>query len=141
MDAADGEVPEVATGSQPAPASTEATGHNAIGPALANLASDSASGKGAPSLEPTNNLLLPPLPHIKDVIILSMFDGMGSAAFAVQQLGIRIRALFTWEVDTASHLVSKSLFKGLRFERGVMPRLWQECSQTWMPRVLRRSSS
>ncbi|CAE7942077.1 unnamed protein product [Symbiodinium sp. KB8] len=118
LDAADGEVPEVATGSQPAPASTEATGHNAIGPALANLASDSASGKGAPSLEPTNNLLLPPLPHIKDVIILSMFDGMGSAAFAVQQLGIRIRALFTWEVDTASHLVSKSLFKGLRFERG-----------------------
>ena len=118
MDADDEEVPEVATGSQPAPTSAEATGHNDIGPALDNLASDSTSSKGASSREPTFSLKLPPLPHIKDVIILSMFDGMGSAAFAVQQMGIRIRALFTWEVDTASHLVSKSLFKGLRFERG-----------------------
>ncbi|CAE6943486.1 unnamed protein product [Symbiodinium sp. CCMP2592] len=63
-------------------------------------------------------LQLPPLENVRDVIVLSMFDGMGSSAFALQQLGVRIRALFTWEVDIPANRVSKSIFKGLRFERG-----------------------
>ncbi|CAE7364819.1 Dnmt3b [Symbiodinium sp. CCMP2592] len=68
--------------------------------------------------KPPLHVTLPPLSGIDDVIILSMFDGMGSAVFAVQQLGVRIRALFVWEIDAAAVRVSNTLFKGLRFQRG-----------------------
>ena len=61
----------------------------------------------------------PALDHIKDVIILSMFDGMGSAAFAC---GSAVRGpseslVFIWEVDTPFNRVSRSLFQGLRSGR------------------------
>ena len=67
---------------------------------------------------PSFSLELPALKQVKDLIVLSFFDGMCSGAYALQQLGLRIKALFTWEVDTPSNRVSKSVFKGLRFERG-----------------------
>ena len=56
---------------------------------------------------PPFSLQLPPLAHIKDVIVLSMFDGMGSAAFAVQQPGFECRLFSQSEVDAPSNRVSK----------------------------------
>ena len=81
-------------------------------------ATTTSAPETASTSTPSFSLELPALKHVKDLIVLSFFDGMGSGAYALQQLGIRIRALFTWEVDTPSNRVSKSVFKGLRFERG-----------------------
>ena len=58
------------------------------------------------------------LPQISDVLVLSFFDGMGTGGLVIQELGLRIRALFTWEVDVEASKISRSLFKGLRFDRG-----------------------
>ena len=109
--------PEETVRAASADSSVGATGRTAdlssgAGDSMASPAT--SGGRTAPPFA----LQLPPLQAVRDVIILSFFDGMGSAAYAVQQLGVRVRALFTWEVDVPSNRVSKSLFKGLRFERG-----------------------
>ena len=46
------------------------------------------------------------LQHCPEVILLSFFDGIGSAALLLQSLGIKIRACFEWEVDEAAISVS-----------------------------------
>ncbi|CAE7417574.1 DNMT3A, partial [Symbiodinium microadriaticum] len=53
-----------------------------------------------------------------DVILLSFFDGIGSASLALQSLGLRVRASLEWEVDEAALAVSTRVCKGLRMKRG-----------------------
>ena len=51
-------------------------------------------------------------------MLLSFFDGLGSAAYALTNLGVRLRALIVWETDEHAIKVSRRLFKGLRYDRG-----------------------
>ena len=52
------------------------------------------------------------------MILLSFFDGIGSASLALQSLGLRVRASLEWEVDEAALAVSTRVCKGLRMKRG-----------------------
>ena len=61
---------------------------------------------------------VPALADCGDIILLSFFDGLGSAALAVQSLGIRIRACLEWEVDPCAVAVASRVCKGLRMKRG-----------------------
>ena len=69
-------------------------------------------------LQPTLHLEMPDLSLAHDVVLLSFFDGMGSAAHALQRLKVRVRAVIAWETDPCALAVSKRLFRGLRFDRG-----------------------
>ena len=61
---------------------------------------------------------VPGLQGHQDIILLSFFDGVGSAAVALSSMGLRIRAILDWEVDPAALAVSAEAYKGLRFKRG-----------------------
>ena len=61
---------------------------------------------------------MPGLSLDRDVVLLSFFDGMGSAAPALTRLQVRVRAVIAWEVDPSAILVSKRMFRGLQFDRG-----------------------
>ena len=83
-----------------------------------SISAKPSSARPPAPLQPTLHLEMPDLSLDNDVVILSFFDGMGSAAHALQRLKVRVRALIAWETDPCAVLVSKRLFRGLRFDRG-----------------------
>ncbi|CAE7943369.1 unnamed protein product, partial [Symbiodinium necroappetens] len=86
-------------------------------PPLPSALATSASSS-TPLAKPSLQLRLPPLHLERDVVLLSFFDGLGSAAYALANLGVGLRALIVWETDEHAIKVSRRLFKGLRYDRG-----------------------
>ena len=54
----------------------------------------------------------------EDVILLSFFDGVGSAALALRSLDVRLRATLEWEIDQTATAVSTQACRCLRMKRG-----------------------
>ncbi|CAE7654513.1 Dnmt3b [Symbiodinium sp. CCMP2592] len=90
------------TGFPPGPAASENTRAAA---ATVTLRGDSALPVGG-------------LDQCGDVILLSFFDGVGSAALALRSLGVRVRATIEWENDPSALTVSAQSCKCLRLKRG-----------------------
>ena len=61
---------------------------------------------------------VPGLQGCGDVILLSFFDGIGSASLAHESLGVRVRATMEWEIDPCAIAVSSKVSRGLRMKRG-----------------------
>ena len=58
------------------------------------------------------------LENCPDIILVSFFDSMGTAALALRSLGLRLRASVEWEIDPCVLAVSSGACSCLRFKRG-----------------------
>ena len=58
------------------------------------------------------------LENCPDIILVSFFDSMGTAALALRSLGLRLRASVEWEIDPCALAVSSGACSCLRFKRG-----------------------
>ena len=65
----------------------------------ATSAAPTASRSNMLPLRGDSALPVPGLENCGDVILLSFFDGIGSASLALSSLGVRVRATMEWEVE------------------------------------------